>query len=66
MALGDLLEHTLGRRTELVTLESLSPFLGPHILAEAQTLQRALVRSLEVIGEATKRVPSDIRVAHPD
>lgn len=41
MALGDLLEHTLGRRTELVTLESLSPFIGPHILSEAQDVIRA-------------------------
>jgi predicted nucleotidyltransferase len=41
MALGDLLEHTLGRPIELVTLESLSPFLGPHILSEARDVIRA-------------------------
>jgi predicted nucleotidyltransferase len=41
MALGDLLEHTLGRRIELVTLESLSPFIGPHILSEAHDVIRA-------------------------
>lgn len=41
MALGDLLEHTLGRRIELVTLESLSPFIGPHILSEARDVIRA-------------------------
>jgi hypothetical protein len=35
LALGDLLEQLFGRRVELVTPESLSPFLGPHILAEA-------------------------------
>ncbi len=34
-ALYDLLEETLGGRVELVTTEALSPFIGPHILAEA-------------------------------
>lgn len=41
LALGDLLEARLARRIELVTLESLSPFIGPHILAEAQDVVRA-------------------------
>jgi uncharacterized protein with HEPN domain len=30
------------------------------------TLQRAFVRSLEVIGEATKRLPPEFRAAHPE
>lgn len=30
-----------------------------------ETLQRACVRSLEVIGEATKRVPDDFRRKYP-
>lgn len=34
-ALYDLLEELMGRRVELVTTEALSPFIGPHILAEA-------------------------------
>jgi uncharacterized protein with HEPN domain len=29
------------------------------------TLQRAFVRSIEIIGEATKRVPEDIRSLNP-
>ncbi len=29
------------------------------------TLQRAFVRSLEIIGEATKHVPEDFRLKHP-
>jgi predicted nucleotidyltransferase len=41
VALGDLLEQLLGRRVELVTPESLSPFLRPYILAEAQDVVRA-------------------------
>jgi predicted nucleotidyltransferase len=34
--LFDLLEDRLVRRLELVTTEGLSPFIGPHILAEAE------------------------------
>ncbi|MGZ8381055.1 MAG: nucleotidyltransferase family protein [Nitrospira sp.] len=41
MALADLLEDTLERRVEVVTTESLSPFIGPHILAEATDVLRA-------------------------
>ena len=40
-ALGELLERVLGRRVELVTPESLSPFLRPYILAEARDVVRA-------------------------
>ena len=41
LALSELLETRLGRRVELVTLEALSPFLAPHILAEAEDVLRA-------------------------
>ena len=41
LALSDLLEANLGRRIELVTTEALSPFIGSHILAEAQDVIRA-------------------------
>lgn len=41
LALGDLLEETLRHPVELVTAESLSPFLRPYILAEAQDVVRA-------------------------
>ena len=40
-ALSELLEACLGRRVELVTVEALSPFLGPHILTEAEDVLRA-------------------------
>jgi len=40
-ALSELLEGCLGHPVELVTLEALSPFLGPRILAEAQDVLRA-------------------------
>lgn len=39
--LAELLESVLQRKVDLVTLEGLSPFLGPHILAEAVDVLRA-------------------------
>jgi predicted nucleotidyltransferase len=36
MAVSFLLEDLLGRRVELVTPESLSPYLAPHILKEVE------------------------------
>jgi hypothetical protein len=36
MEVAFLLEELLGRRVELVTLESLSPHIGPHILKEVE------------------------------
>ena len=36
MELTFLLEELLGRKVELVTLEALSPYIGPHILKEVE------------------------------
>lgn len=36
MSLSFLLEGLLQRRVELVTTEALSPYIGPHILREAE------------------------------
>jgi predicted nucleotidyltransferase len=41
MALADLLEDALEHRVEVVTTEALSPYIGPHILAEARDVLRA-------------------------
>ncbi len=41
VALGELLESVLERRVELVTLEGLSPFLRPHIIADSVDVLRA-------------------------
>jgi len=41
MALSFLLEELLGHPVELVTTESLSPFIGPHILCEAEDVLHA-------------------------
>lgn len=36
MRLGDLLEELTGRKIELVTLQSLSKYIGPYILKEVE------------------------------
>jgi uncharacterized protein len=41
VAVGDLLDEALGRRVELLTPESLSPYIGPHILHEAEDVVTA-------------------------
>jgi len=41
LSLCDLLETLLERPVELVTTEALSPYVGPHILAEAEDVLRA-------------------------
>jgi uncharacterized protein len=41
MQLSELLERLLDRPVELVTTEAPSPYIGPHIMAEAQDVLRA-------------------------
>jgi predicted nucleotidyltransferase len=41
MSISFLLEETVQRPVELVTIESLSPYLGPHILKETEDLLAA-------------------------
>ncbi len=36
MSLALFLEETIGRKVELLTPESLSPYIGPHILREVE------------------------------
>ena len=39
--------------------------LSFEVFAADDTLRRAFVRSLEIIGEAAKKVPEDFRTGHP-
>jgi len=41
LELSELLERRLGRPVELVTIEALSPFIGPRILEQAHDVLRA-------------------------
>ncbi len=49
--------------SEAEYLESASADVTREKFFEDATLQRGFVRSLEIIGEATKRVPNDVRIA---
>jgi predicted nucleotidyltransferase len=41
LGLAFLLDEVLGRRADVVTTEALSPYIGPHILREAEDVLRA-------------------------
>ena len=58
----EFLRHIL---VEAEYLVGVSTDLTRAQLNEDPTIQRAVVRSIEVIGEASKRVPAEIRDAHP-
>lgn len=58
----DYIRHILDEADYLLhTSQGLS---AEEFLAN-ETLQRAFVRSLEIIGEATKQLPDSFRAAHP-
>lgn len=41
MGVSFLLEELLGRKVELVTKDSLSPYIGPHILEEVEYVSKS-------------------------
>lgn len=56
----DLLNHIL---LECRYIESvITPQVSKEIFMADETLKRAIVRSLEIIGEATKKIPADIKL----
>jgi uncharacterized protein with HEPN domain len=59
----DYLRHILVEADYLVEQ---SRNLTPNQFQGDATLQRAFVRSLEVIGEATKQLPEALRMKHPE
>ncbi len=58
----DYLRHIL---VEVDYLIARSSGLSYEAFAADETLCRAFVRSLEIIGEATKKVPEEFRTKHP-
>jgi len=58
----DYLRHIL---VEADYLLDHSASLTFEAFKQDETLRRAFVRSLEVIGEATKKVPQEFRDLHP-
>ena len=59
----DYLRHIL---IETEYLISQTPGLSFEAFIANPTLSRAFVRSLEIIGEAAKKVPGDLRAKYPD
>jgi uncharacterized protein with HEPN domain len=58
----DYLRHMLVEADYLIGRTAMVSF---EDFAADDTLRRAFVRSLEIIGEAAKKVPDDFRAAHP-
>jgi uncharacterized protein with HEPN domain len=58
----DYLRHILVEADYLIAR---SAGLSYEAFTADETLRRAFVRSLEVIGEAAKKVPDEFRAAHP-
>ncbi len=58
----EILRHILVEADFLVGVRAT---LTRQMLDDDEVLQRAIVRSLEIIGEASKRVPADMRDANP-
>jgi uncharacterized protein with HEPN domain len=58
----DYLRHILLEAEYLLATRSDLTF---EAFSSNETLQRAFVRSLEIIGEAAKKLPSEFRAKHP-
>ncbi len=58
----EILRHIL---SEVDFLLDVRATLTRQILDEDPVVQRAIIRSLEIIGEASKRVPPELRDANP-
>ena len=59
----DFLRHILVEADYLVARSAEVEFA---VFVQDPTLCRAFVRSLEIIGEASKKIPADFRNSHPE
>jgi len=55
----ELLKHILDECDFI--LSEITPDSTKDELLDNETLKRAIVRSLEIIGEATKKIPADVK-----
>ena len=62
-------DQTLYLKDILAAIESIEQFVAGMSFEAFQTDDKtlsAVVRKLEIIGEATKRVPDEVRLSHPN
>lgn len=59
----EYLRHILD---EISYIEGATLHLAKTDFLSDETLKRSFVRSLEIIGEAVKKIPQDFRSGHPD
>ncbi len=62
-SLLEYLRHILDETNYLI---SASQDLTADAFSKNETLKRAFVRSIEIIGEASKKVPDDFRQKYPE
>ncbi len=55
----EFLKHIQDKCSYLIAVSHNLEF---NVFLEDETLKRAIVRSLEIIGEATKKIPADFKV----
>jgi len=60
---AEFLEHILD---ELNYLTRTAQGTDEDAFLNDETLQRSFVRSIEIIGEATKQIPESLRQQHPE
>ena len=59
----DYLQHILDETEYLITK---SQSITEEAFLQDETLKRAFVRSIEIIGEAVKQIPDSLRQQHPE
>ncbi|OQX79822.1 MAG: DUF86 domain-containing protein [Bacteroidetes bacterium 4484_249] len=55
----ELLKHILDECNFIQ--DEITPEITKDVLIEDEVLKRAIIRSLEIIGEASKKIPADIK-----
>jgi uncharacterized protein with HEPN domain len=59
----DYLQHILDETEYLIAK---SQNITEEVFLQDETLKRAFVRSIEIIGEAVKQIPDSLRQQHPE